>query len=116
MRTAATSDRPNVLTLVSEIHRRQWLDGKLVRHPESHFLDIQIDDLPLRQRIPQAGDLVTDLNRAWLGHVDEAVQALLGQHAHRPSATDASRSWSVGRAATSTAVQSRQHSSSARTP
>lgn len=72
----------NVLTLEHEVHVRQWLDGKTVRHPESHFLDIVIDGTPLRQRVPDASDLVTELNRAWLGHTNAAIEGLLGKEPH----------------------------------
>lgn len=77
------ADRSNVLTLSHETHTWVWYDGKYTRRPVSHYLDFVIDGVPLRQRVPEAAGLVTDLNRAWLPQaVDEAVEILLGQRPH----------------------------------
>lgn len=59
------------------------LDGNITRHPESHFLDLLVDNRPLRLIVGDpARDLVTELNRPWLPAVPEAVDRLLGR---RPS-------------------------------
>ena len=56
-----------------------FLDGNLTRHPESHFLDIMIDDRSLRLIAGEpARDMVTELNRPSLPTVPEAVDRLLG--------------------------------------
>lgn len=72
----------NVLALDEEVHVLTWQDGKYVRRPESYFLDFVIDDTPLRSRAPGTGDLVTELNRAWLPSVAETVEVLLGRRPH----------------------------------
>jgi hypothetical protein len=58
-------------------------DGNITRYPESHFLDFVVNGRSLRSLSRTAGpDLVTELNRAWLPSVANAVDALLGR---RPS-------------------------------
>ena len=59
-----------------------WLDGKIERFPESHFLDFVIDGTSLSGRVNDAEAMVTALNRAWMVHVPDAVEVLLGR---RPS-------------------------------
>jgi len=55
-------------------------DGNIGRHPESHFLDLLVDDRSLRLMVGEpAQDLVTELNRPWLPEVQEAVDRLLGR-------------------------------------
>jgi hypothetical protein len=58
----------------------QFVDGNITRHPESHFLDLIVNDLSLRSTAGAAArDCVTELNRPWLHAVPGAVQRLLGQ-------------------------------------
>jgi hypothetical protein len=58
-------------------------DGNITRHPESHFLDFVVNARSLRSAAWTPGpDLVTELNRAWLPSVPDAVDRLLGR---RPS-------------------------------
>ncbi len=57
-----------------------FLDGNRTRHPESYFLDLLVDDRPLRLIAGEpAHDLVTELNRPWLSEVRQAVDRLLGR-------------------------------------
>lgn len=57
-------------------------DGNITRHPESHFLDLVVDDRSLRSAVGEpARDLLTQLNRPWLPEVPEAVDRLLGRRA-----------------------------------
>ena len=61
---------------------RVFDDGNIRRYPESHFLDVVIDDRSLRDTVAQpAQDLVTELNRPWLHVVPEAVRRFLGGRA-----------------------------------
>jgi hypothetical protein len=62
---------------------RAFEDGNVTRHPESCFLDLVLDGVPLRSHVGAPGsDMVTELNRPWLPEVTAAVERLLGQ---RPS-------------------------------
>ena len=70
------------LELVNRTHVRDWLDGKYIRRPESHFLDLVVDGVPLREAVPLAADMVTELNRPWLPFVAESVDVLLGRRPH----------------------------------
>lgn len=54
-------------------------DGDVVRHPESHFLDLVVADRSLRERAAGGGDMVTELNRPWVDLVPAAVDRLLGR-------------------------------------
>jgi hypothetical protein len=55
-------------------------DGNITRHPESHFLDLLVDDRSLRLMVGEpAHGLVTELNRPWLPEVPKAVDRLLGR-------------------------------------
>ncbi|HEX5994690.1 MAG TPA: hypothetical protein VFY84_06075 [Jiangellales bacterium] len=72
----------NHLALADRVYSRTWQDGKYLRRPESHYLDFVVDGAPLRDRFPDSGDLVTELNRAWLPGVGEAVEVLLGRKPH----------------------------------
>jgi len=57
-----------------------FYDGNITRHPESHFLDLLVDDRTLRLTVGEpAQGLVTELNRPWLPEVPEAVDRLLGR-------------------------------------
>jgi hypothetical protein len=68
------------LRLEPAVVTRRFLDGTITRHPESHFLDLVIDDRPLRHIAGQpAQDLVTELNRPWLPQVGQAVDRLAGR-------------------------------------
>ena len=58
--------------------QRTFLDGNVMRYPESHFLDFIIDGEPLAEWLSEPGNLVTPLNRAWLPTVPDAVGELLG--------------------------------------
>lgn len=64
------------------LHRRTVFVGNGTRHPESPFLNFVLDGEPLTARIPEWGDSVTPLNRAWLPAVPRAIDELLGR---RPS-------------------------------
>jgi hypothetical protein len=73
--------RRNRLALVEEVYGYAMQDGKYLRRPESHYLDLVVDETPVRDRAADTTDLVTVLNRAWLPGVAEAVEVLQG---HRP--------------------------------
>lgn len=70
------------LHLVPQMVVRTWQDGTYVRRPESHFLDLVVDGMSLRETVPMAADMVTDLNRPWLPTVAQAVEVLLGRRRH----------------------------------
>ncbi len=58
-------------------------DGNITRYPESHFLDLVVNNRSVRATVGEpARDLVTELNRPWLPAVPEAVSKFLGR---RPS-------------------------------
>lgn len=58
-------------------------DGNVLRHPESHFLDLVVNGSSLREMVgPQAEDMVTELNRPWLPVVANAVETLMGRRPH----------------------------------
>ena len=65
----------NIVAHASRPHARST-----ARHPESHFLDLLVDDRPLRVIVGEpAHDLVTELHRPWLPDVRQAVDRLLGR-------------------------------------
>lgn len=72
----------NRLALVEEVYGHAMQDGRYLRRPESHFLDLVIDGTPLRDRVADSTDMVTVLNRAWLPGVAEAVEVLQGHRSH----------------------------------
>jgi hypothetical protein len=72
----------NHLSLVVEVEIHDWEDGKYLRRPESYSLDLVIDGIPLRDRVAGTENMVTDLSRAWLPDVAEAVEVLKGRKAH----------------------------------
>lgn len=67
------------LTLRPAVRRGQLLDGTVVRHPESHFFDFDIDSRPLREWFPIAGDCLTIFNRPWLHVLATSVDELTGR-------------------------------------
>ena len=71
------------LRLVPAVVRGCLIDGNVTRQLESHILDLVVDGRPLRSMTVTPGpELVTELNRAWLHVVPEAVDRLLGRRAH----------------------------------
>ncbi|WP_432545019.1 hypothetical protein [Kineococcus sp. SYSU DK002] len=54
-------------------------DGNVTRRPRSFFLDWVVDGASLREQLVGADSLVTPLNRPWLPHVSESVDALTGR-------------------------------------
>jgi hypothetical protein len=75
------TSRVSVLTLQHAVLRRRvFSDGNITRFPESHYLDLVVDERSVSE-LPLGGhaDMVTSLNRAWLPTVPEAIQELLGQ-------------------------------------
>jgi hypothetical protein len=69
------------LELRPAVVRRTLIDGDVTRHPESHYLDFVVDGQTLSERLPAAHGMTTQLNRAWLATVPDAVQELLGHRA-----------------------------------
>ncbi|HEX8081799.1 MAG TPA: hypothetical protein VF557_16425 [Jatrophihabitans sp.] len=59
-----------------------FLDGNIMRQPESHFLDLVVDGQSMRTlAAEQAQDYVTELNRPWLHEVANTVDRFLGRRA-----------------------------------
>jgi hypothetical protein len=69
----------SILTLQPAVLRREFVDGNIVRLPESHYLDLVLDGRSLRDRLTDRADMVTPLNRAWLPTVPDAIGELLGR-------------------------------------
>jgi hypothetical protein len=68
------------LRLEPAVHTHTVVDGRVTRHPQSHFLDFIIDNVSLLRTAHGQGNLVTDLNRAWLAEgVTVAIETLLGR-------------------------------------
>jgi hypothetical protein len=72
----------NRLALVEVVYGYAMLDGKYLRRPESHFLDLVVDGTSVRDRVADSTDLVTVLNRAWLPSAAEAIEVLQGLQPH----------------------------------
>jgi hypothetical protein len=59
-----------------------FIDGNIMRRPESHFLDLVVDGRSMRTLAgEQAQDYVTELNRPWLPEVAKTVDRFLGRGA-----------------------------------
>jgi hypothetical protein len=81
--TAVVSSELATLLLDPAVVTGVLHDGNITRHPESHFLDFVVNGRSPRSAAWTPGpDLVTELNRAWLPSVPDAVDRLLGR---RPS-------------------------------
>jgi hypothetical protein len=72
----------NRLALVEEVYGYAMQDGKYLRRPESHYLDLVVDGTSVRDRFADSMDMVTVLNRAWLPGVAEVVEVLQGHRSH----------------------------------
>ena len=78
--TAVVTSERAALRLEPVVHTRTIVDGRVTRHPQSHFLDFVIDNVSLLRTAHGQGNLVTDLNRAWRAEcVTAAIEALLGR-------------------------------------
>jgi hypothetical protein len=76
------TSEPATLRLEPAVHTHDVLDGRVRRHPQSHFLDFLIDGVSLLSTAHEQDNLVTDLNRDWVPEaVAPAVETLLGQRA-----------------------------------
>ncbi|RBY86449.1 hypothetical protein [Blastococcus sp. TF02A-30] len=70
------------LRLRPAVHTHDVQDGRVRRHPQSHFLDFLIDGVSLVSTAHEQDNLVTDLNRDWVPDaVAPAVETLLGRRA-----------------------------------
>lgn len=69
----------SVLTLEPAVLRRTFVDGNVLRYPESHYMDLVVDGRSLRDLLTDRADMVTPLNRAWLSTVPDAIEELLGR-------------------------------------
>lgn len=68
------------LRLEDAVVTHTFLDSNITRYPESHFLDLIVDNRSLRATVGgSARDMVTDPNRPWLHIVPEAVNRFLGR-------------------------------------
>ncbi len=76
------------LRLKAAVHTRDVVDGRVTRHPRSHFLDFVIDGVSLLRAAHGEGNLVTELNRSWSSQDPPAVKTLLGR---RPTPKDSRR-------------------------
>lgn len=66
------------------VHTHDVLDGRVRRHPQSHFLDFLIDGVSMLSTAHEQDNLVTDLNRDWVPEaVASAVEALSGRRPAR---------------------------------
>jgi len=73
------TSEPATLRLEPAVHTHNVLDGRVRRHPQSHFLDFLVDGVSLLSTAHEQ-DLVTDLNRDWVPEaVAPAVETLLGR-------------------------------------
>lgn len=78
--TAVVTLELATLRLEPAVHTRTVVDGRVTRHPQSHFLDFLIDNVSLLRTAHEQGNLVTDLNGAWLAEgVASAIEILLGR-------------------------------------
>ena len=67
------------LRLEPAVHTHDVADGRVRRHPQSHFLDFIVNGISLRRTGLDAGDLVTELNRSWWSGRSAAVETLTGR-------------------------------------
>ncbi|MEU2348551.1 hypothetical protein [Modestobacter sp. NPDC049651] len=67
------------LRLEPALHTHDVMDGRVARHPQSHFLDFLISGVSLQMTAHGVGNLVTELNRLWWSPDSLAVETLLGR-------------------------------------
>jgi hypothetical protein len=69
----------STLGLEPAVHTHDVAEGRVTRHPRSHFLDFVIDGVSLLRTAHGEGNLVTELNRSWWSQDTPAVETLLGR-------------------------------------
>jgi hypothetical protein len=69
----------STLRLEPAVHTHDVAEGRVTRHPRSHFLDFVIDGVSLLRTAHGEGSLVTELNRSWWSQDPPAVETLLGR-------------------------------------
>lgn len=69
----------NVLGLRDAAWDGELIDGNVVRHRTSCYLDFDIDERPLRAWFDDTTHVITALNRPWLGTLDESIAELTGR-------------------------------------
>lgn len=77
------------LRLEPAVVTRAFEDGNITRYPESHFLDLVVNNRSLRASVGEpARHLVTELNRPWLPAVPKAVSRFLGRRTSEDLASE----------------------------
>lgn len=78
--TGVVTSELATLRLEPAVVTRAFEDGNITRLPQSHFLDLVVNNRSLRASVGEpARDLVTQLNRPWLPAVPKAVSRFLGR-------------------------------------